>query len=152
MKKLWILLALAALLSADATAKKVVFDLATGDIKTLEQKLLQASSVLKTYYEGKLESLEITVVIHGDAYKFFVKDLARSPYKEERLLQQSQADLSKRIAALSNVYDVEFIMCERGMKKRKLEGNIYGFVTMADTYMIGLIDKQNEGYAYIPIP
>jgi intracellular sulfur oxidation DsrE/DsrF family protein len=151
-KKLWILLALVALIAANAAAKKVVFDLTTGDVKTVEQKLVKATTLLKTYYEGKLESLDIAVVIHGEAYRFFVKDLSRSPYKGDEALRKAHADLRKRLTALSSVYDVEFIMCERGMKRRKLEGNVYGFVKTADTYMIGLIDKENEGYAYIPIP
>jgi intracellular sulfur oxidation DsrE/DsrF family protein len=151
MKKLWMLLLFAALLSADTATKRVVFDLTTGSTKTLEQKLLKATDVLKTHYEGKLESLDIAVVIHGEAYRFFVKDLAHSPYKEDAVLRKAHADLRKRLTALSSVYDVEFIMCERGMKRRKLEGNVYDFVKTAETYMIGLIDKQNEGYAYVPI-
>lgn len=151
MKKLLILLALVGLLSADEESKKVVFDLTTGDIKTLERKLISGTAFHKTYYEGKLESLDVAVVIHGDAYKFFVKDLARSPYREDKRLKQAQKDLHSRLATLSKMYDIEFIMCASGMKKLKLGGNIYAFVTLAATSTVGLIDKQAEGYAYIPI-
>ncbi len=43
-------------------------------------------------------------------------------------------------------------MCEVGMKKNKLkEKNIVSFVELIPNSTIGLIDKQNEGYAYIPV-
>jgi uncharacterized protein len=151
MKILLLLVSIWAFLSADVV-KKVVFDLTTGDIKTFEKKVLSGIAHQKAYYEGKLEELEVTVVIHGNAYKFFVKDLDSSTFKNDKELLKSQSELSKRIRTLFDTYDVEFLICAVGMKNLKIDKtNIYDFVKVVATSTIGLIDKQNDGSAYIPI-
>ena len=49
-------------------------------------------------------------------------------------------------------YDVEFLICGVAMAKNKLQAkDVYSFVKIIPNSTIGLIDKQNEGYAYIPI-
>lgn len=137
---------------ADDAVKKVVYDLTTGDIKVFERKVLSGIANSKSHYESKLEELEATVVIHGNAYKFFINDLASSPFKSDTDLNQAHKDLLKRLAAMSEIYDVEFLMCEIGMKKQKIDQkSLYKFVKLVPNSTIGLIDKQNEGYAYIPI-
>ena len=42
-------------------------------------------------------------------------------------------------------------MCGVGVKTRKLTGNIVPFVKVIPNSSIGLISKQNEGYAYLPV-
>lgn len=152
MKK-WILaLALVGSLFAEEGVKKVVFDLKTGNIETFEKKVLQGIAFHKTHYEGNLEKLDTTVVIHGDAYKFFVKDLKNSPYKNDKKLIAIHDELSKRIASMSSTYEVEFLMCEATMKALKIDkSNVYDFVKLTPNSTIGLIDKQNEHYGYVPI-
>jgi intracellular sulfur oxidation DsrE/DsrF family protein len=55
-------------------------------------------------------------------------------------------------ATLANTYDVEFLVCGVGLRKHGLEKkDIYDFVKIIPTSTIGLIDKQNEGYAYVPL-
>lgn len=67
-------------------------------------------------------------------------------------LNKAYAELKTRIASMSDTYDVEFFICEAGMKKNKLsEQDIVSFVKVIPTSTIGLIDKQNEGFAYIPV-
>jgi len=153
MKKIVLLIvSFAALLGADEGLRKVVFDLTTGDIKVFEKKVLTGIVFQKNYYENKMEELDAAVVIHGDAYKFFVKNLAQSPYKNESELQKNQPELEKRIESLSRNYHVTFLMCESGMKQHDVsQETIYPFVTTVANSTIGLIDKQNEGYAYVPI-
>ena len=91
-------------------------------------------------------------MIHGNAYKFFVKDPAHSPFKADTALLKASKELAKRIAVLADTYDVEFLMCRSGMEKKKLvEKDIFGFVATVPNAGIGLIDKQNEGYAYLPV-
>ncbi|PHM18550.1 MAG: hypothetical protein CJD30_01120 [Sulfuricurvum sp. PD_MW2] len=152
MKKWLLILALTTALFAEEGIKKVVFDLKTGSIETFEKKVLQGIAFHKTHYEGKLEKLDATVVIHGDAYKFFVKDLTNSPYKNDKKLSTVHDQLSKRITAMSSTYEVEFLMCEATMRTLKIDkSNIYDFVKLTPNSTIGLIDKQQEGYSYIPI-
>ena len=152
MKILLIILAFIGLLNAEEGIKKVVFDLTTGDVKTLEQKILSSIAFQKTHYESKFEELEVAVVIHGDAYKFFINDLAASPFKDDEKLVAAQPDLSKRITSMSETYNVEFLICAVGMKNKNIEkSTLYDFVKVIQNSTIGLIDKQNDGFAYIPI-
>lgn len=152
MKKWLLVLALSGILFAEEGVKQVVFDLKTGSIETFEKKVLQGIAYHKNYYEGKLEKLDVAVVIHGDAYKFFVKDLKDSPYKNDQVLAAAHDQLSKRIATMAATYEVEFLMCEATMTKLKIDkSNVYDYVKLTPNSTIGLIDKQNDHYAYIPI-
>lgn len=151
MKKWFLILSLSILLSADESVHKVVFDLTTGDTKTFEKIILSGIPVQKTHFENKMEELDVAVVIHGDAYKFFVKNLADTPYKKDSVLAKLQETFLKRLSGSVNTYKVSYLMCESGMKRNKiLKENVYDFVTLVPTSTIGLIEKQNDGYAYIP--
>ena len=53
---------------------------------------------------------------------------------------------------MATTYGVAFLMCDSGRVSNKIQKNeVYGFVTMVPNAAIGLIDKQHEGFAYIPI-
>lgn len=152
MKKLLILLTFCTLIFAEEGVKKVVFDLTSGQVETIEKKVLSGIAFNKTHYENHLEKLDVAVVIHGDAYKFFIRDLANSPYKNDPVLLDMHDQLGKRLASMAKNYEVEFIMCESGMKSHKIDkSTLYDFVKLTPSSTIGLIDKQNEHYAYIPI-
>jgi intracellular sulfur oxidation DsrE/DsrF family protein len=132
--------------------KKVVYNLTTGDQKTLEKVILSGIVAQKDYYGDKFEELEVAVVIHGDAYKFFVEKPESTKYKKEVQLLKTHDVLGKRLQSLNRDYHVEFLICEVGMKKNNLtQKDIYPFVTPVANSTVGLIDKQNEGYAYIPV-
>jgi uncharacterized protein len=152
MKKFILLLAFIGLLGANEATPKVVIDLTTSSVEKFQKYILKAIVVHKNHYEGNLQELDVAVVIHGGAYRFFVKDPKSTIYKDDKELQKAYAELKTRIASMSDTYDVEFFMCEAGMKKNKLnETDIVSFVKVIPTSTIGLIDKQNEGFAYIPV-
>ena len=152
MKKLFLLLALCGALFAEEGVKKVVFDLTSGKLEVIEKKVLSGIAFNKTHYENQLEKLDVAVVIHGDAYKFFIDDLAHSPYKNDAVLRKAHDQLGKRLSAMAKNYDVEFIMCESGMKSHKIDkSTLYDFVQLTPSSTIGLIDKQNDQFAYVPI-
>ncbi len=152
MKK-WFLMVLALCVAAVADeSRSVVFDLTTGSVKTFEKKVLKGIVYNKSYYEGKPQELDVAVVIHGDAYKFFVKNPARSPFRADSELAKVHAGFAKRLATLANMYDVTFLMCDSGRKKLKIDAkNLYPFVRLVATSTVGLIDMQADGYAYVPI-
>lgn len=151
MEKWLLIFSLTMLLNAEEIVHKVVFDLTTGDSKTFEKIILSGIPVQKTHFENKMEELEVAVVIHGEAYRFFVKNLINTPYKKDTNLAKLQETFSKRLAGSVNTYKVSYFMCESGMKRNKIvKENVYDFVTLVPTSTIGLIEKQNEGYAYIP--
>lgn len=139
-------------LNAEEGLKKVVFDLTIGDLKEFEQKVLIGMVKNKDYYQSNMQELEVAVVIHGDAYKFFIKDLSKSPYKDDTKLISTRESLEKRLKSSVENYHVKFYICQAGMNHLKIANdNIYDFVTPVVTSTIGLIDLQNEGYAYMPI-
>ena len=147
-----ILLMFLGMLQADANTAKVVFDLTTSDLQVFEKKVLKGISYHKEHYQGTFKDLEVAVIIHGGAYKFFVKETKHPLLKKEKALLEAHGTLSKRIASMVETYDVKFLMCKSGMKTKKLDKkDIYDFVDTVPNAAIGLIDKQNEGFAYIPI-
>lgn len=136
---------------ADEHAIKVVYDLTTPSLENFEQKILKGVVSNKNYYDGQFKEFHVTVVIHGKAYKFFIRDRKFKVLQKDKLLYTKQQELAKRIKTLSDTYGVEFLMCQSGAKKRGITTDmVYSFVKMIPNASIGLIDKQNEGYAYFP--
>jgi intracellular sulfur oxidation DsrE/DsrF family protein len=132
--------------------KKVVYDLTTGDIKRFEKRFISGIVSHKIYYQNKLEELDIIVIIHGNAYKFFMKNLKGTPYVKEKKLVAQHLLLGKRLFSLAKQYDVKFLVCKIGTIERKLDRkSFYPFVSFVHSAPIGLIDAQNKGYAYMPL-
>ena len=151
MKKILFLLSLSPLMFAESSAK-VVYDLTTKNIKAFELKILKAIVANKAHYEGKLKELDVSVVIHGGSYRYFTVDPNKTEYKTDKALLEHYADLKKRVKSMADTYDVEFLMCGAGMPKHGLKSkDIVKFVKIIPNSTIGLIDRQNEGYAYIPV-
>ena len=140
------------ILYAQENSAKVVYDLTTKDLNNFERRILSATVANKAHYESTLRELDVTVVIHGGAYRFFLKDPAKSKYKDDKALLSTYQALGKRIKTLADTYDVEFLVCGVGLRKHGLEKKeIYDFVKIIPNASIGLIDKQNEEYAYVPV-
>jgi len=153
MKKLLIILTvMVGLLRADEDTVKLLLDLTTSDIGKFERTMLKGVALNKAYYQSKFKDLEVVAMIHGDAYKFFVKDLSTSPYKDDTKLLKVSKDFAVRIKSLHDTYKVKFLICEAGMKHRSIKkDNIFDFVEVIPNAMIGLIDAQNDGAAYVPV-
>ncbi len=153
MKKILISLLLTlGLVYAQEAPAKVVYDLTTKDLNNFELRILSAIVANKAHYESTLREIDVAVVIHGGAYKFFLKDPANSKFKDDKALLATSQALGKRIKTLADTYDVEFLVCGVGLRKHDLEKkDVYDFVKVIPNTTIGLIDKQNEGYAYVPI-
>lgn len=152
MKKIILLLVFVGFLNAQDDTSKVVFDLTTSSVSKFEKSILKGIVVHKSHYSDKLEELEVSVVIHGGSYRFFVKDIKNTKFKKDKDLVKVYSDLKKRIISMYDNYEVEFLMCRAGLKKHQLEAkDIVDFVKLVPTSVIGLVDKQNDGFAYIPI-
>jgi len=153
MKKLiTTLILLSTLACAEDGELKVVYDLTTKDLAKFEKNIIKSVAMNKAYYESKLQELHVSVVIHGGAYRFFVKDLKSSPFAADTTLAVNYEDLKKRICSLSETYEVEFLMCGAAMPRNKLTvKDIVSYVTIIPNSTVGLIDRQNEGYAYLPV-
>ena len=133
-----------------AKTYKVVYNLTTGSEAVLSKKLVANTQKLKTYYEAKGDRLEVAVVVSGKAYRFFIQDLAHSPYANESALLKSQPARTKMLDAFSKIATIE--MCGMGMKHRKIAPEtLYPFVKPAFNKTEALMRYQNSGYAYIPL-
>ncbi len=153
MKKIITILLLSiGLVQAEEASAKVVYDLTSKNLAAFERKILKAIVANKAYYESKFKELDVTVVIHGGAYRYFTVDPSKTEYKTDKALLADYTNLKKRIRSMSDTYDVEFLMCGAGMNKHDLKAKeIVNFVKIIPNSTIGLIDRQNEGYAYIPV-
>ena len=56
-----------------------------------EKNILKGIVANKNYYEGKLRELEV-VVIHGGAYRFFVKKIENTIFKTDVKLSKEYAE------------------------------------------------------------
>ena len=146
------LLLLISFLQADEDNLKVVYDLTTKNIAKLEQNILKGIVAHKAHFQQDLLELDVTIVIHGGAYRYFVKNPSTTIYKDDKALTKNYSELKKRLATLADTYDVEFMMCGVGMRKNGMsENDIVSYVKVIPNSTIGLIKRQNQGYAYIPV-
>jgi len=131
---------------------KVVYDVTTPQQKIFEKNIFKGIVANKAYYAGKFKELEVAVVVHGEAYKFFLKDLHNTEYAKDKKLLASYKNFKKRVHSLADNYDVTFYICKVGLKRHHIqENNVLDFVHIIANSTIGLIDKQNDGYAYMPV-
>lgn len=135
-----------------AAEQKVVFDLTSGDEAKIRKHLISNIEGLAEYYEANDVEFKVAVVISGNAYKYFVQDIAASPYREETALIAAQKRLAPLFEKLHAELGVEFDMCKAGMKARKIEKKVlYPYVKNEMNKSAYLIKWQNRGYAYLPI-
>jgi len=132
--------------------KKVVIDLRTGDLKTFEDVINGIANNVQ-YFQSKLEDLKVVIVAHGNSYKFFLKDLSSTIYRNDREVIKKQKGLYQRLKNLVEFYGVKIEICEVGMKTRGLKKeDLYEFVKPIYTALTGLVEWQNKGYAYMIVP
>ncbi|HEX5329791.1 DsrE family protein [Sulfuricurvum sp.] len=137
---------------AFADTKKFMIDLKTGDFETFDKVILSGMPGTIDYFRGQGDTVEVAVVIHGDAYKFFVKNLENTQYGVDKSLVERQESIQKRLEEIEKKYQVHLEICMSGMhKKGILTEDIYPFVTPIKSAMVGLVKWQNEGYGYIPV-
>ncbi len=135
-----------------AASQKIVIDLTTDDLETVKTRLLGGLPGTARYFKQKGDSVEIAVVIHGGAYKFFVANLENTKFWADEQLANAQEELKEKLADLRKEYGITFEMCKVGMQRRGiLSEDIYNFVTPIQSAMVGLVKWQNLGYAYVPV-
>ncbi len=129
---------------------RAVIDLRIGDVKKFENSVLKGLSFVIQSYRNKLQDLKVVVVAHGDSYKFFLKNLEKTPYRHDAELLKRQKDIKERLENLVKLYGVRFEICEAGMKSRNLEiSNLYPFVKPVPTALNAVIEWQERGYHYM---
>lgn len=152
MRLLFLILMLLFSLHAEGDAKKVVFDLTIGDINRFEQFVLKGTETLAIHYAEERKEYKPVFIIHGDAYRFFLKDLNGTPYEGDKVLADRRKALESHLKSLVEHYDVIFEVCSVGMRKKQLPfEKLYTFVTPIFNATAGLVEWQEKGYAYIMV-
>jgi len=138
--------------AVSADNHKAVFDLTSGENNVVEKSLFGIIKNIKSYYKSKQKDIDVAVVISGDSYQYFIKDIKNSPYKDEPDIVALQPKLEPKLRELHDKLKVKFYMCSYGMQSRDIpEESLYDFVEADKTKSIYLIELQNDGYAYMPI-
>lgn len=134
-----------------AETKKFMIDLKTGDMESFSNQLLIGVPGTIDYFTSLGDTVEVAVVIHGEAYKFFVQNLENTQYGMDKKLVENQETILKRLEEIEKKYRIHFDICMSGMhKKGILSEDIYPFVTPIKSAMVGLVKWQNAGFAYVP--
>lgn len=136
MKKI-ILLTLLSVSLSFAAEFKVVFNLTSGDDKTVASKLIKNIEILKQHYKEEGHTLTTAVVISGNSYKYFRND--------------TTTNLDAKLKSLAK-NGTEFQVCSVGLKKRNIKkSSLDEFVVPAFNRTAALINYQNAGYAYVEV-
>jgi len=137
---------------AFADTKKFMIDLKTGDMESFNNQLLVGVPGTIDYFTAQGDKVEVAVVIHGEAYKFFVENLDNTQYGMDKALAERQDAIRKRLVEIEKKYHIRMEICMNGMhRKGILSEDIYPFVTPIKSAMVGLVKWQNKGYAYVPV-
>ncbi|RMG76418.1 MAG: hypothetical protein D6707_12330, partial [Bacteroidetes bacterium] len=115
-----------------------------------ENSILKGLSYVIQGYRNRLEDMKVVVVAHGDSYKFFIENLSKTTYKNDKKLLEKQKDIKERLENLVKFYGVKFEICKAGMIARKLDlDNLYPFVKPIPTALNGIVEWQEKGYKYM---
>lgn len=115
-------------------------------------KRIKSINALSQYYEEEKIEFQVIVVISGDAYKYFVDNLKKSPYADDKNVSLAQDKFKTPLFELHNKTGVTFNMCSAGMKARNIKKDtLYQYVHADVMKSVYLIEAQNNGYAYMPI-
>lgn len=128
---------------------KVIFDVTADSKPTDVNKGLDRAARLLNLYGAaglKAEDLQITLVLHGDATKSALND---SAYRAR--FQVEQNPNLPLIHALRKV-GVEVLVCGQALNyKGYQDGDVAGGIPIAAAALTVVINRQADGYAYLPI-
>jgi predicted methyltransferase/intracellular sulfur oxidation DsrE/DsrF family protein len=130
---------------------KLVLDV-TSEAKKPEEVnkgLDRAARLLNLYGTAGLKAsdIKITVVLHGEATKSVLSDEAW----ESRLQMKHNPNLP--LIRLLQKAGVEVIVCGQALSYKKIERNeVAGEVSVAAAALTVLINRQADGFAYVPVP
>lgn len=108
---------------------KIIFQLATDEIKEHGSLTRQLNNVLAYWPDAKIE-----VVVHSAALEFMMKEKSSVKTEVEKLIETG----------------VTFAVCRNTMKRKNVdEGEIISGATFVPVGIAELVEKQEQGYSYI---
>ena len=101
------------------------------------------------YYDFSPMACKIVIVAHSVGIKFFLSDLAGTPWAAETL----DPDLAKRMDALG-MYGVQVVLCRTTFEKNNIapaRARQAEWLGMVQAGIVTAASLQNKGFAYIKI-
>jgi intracellular sulfur oxidation DsrE/DsrF family protein len=124
----------------------VVYHCDFGDPNRFSQMLTNINNHLSVYdpFEAK-----IVIVTHGAGVKFFLTDLAGTPWEKDTI----DPELTARVAALAK-YGVEVFLCEITFKRQKIDLSKIReapYLRMVTSGVASVAELQAKGFSYVKI-
>ncbi len=119
-----------------------------GDPQRFGQLLTNISNHLSVY-EFDPFKVKIVIVAHGAGIKFFLNDLADTPWEKDGV----QDDLYKRFVGLTK-FGVEAYLCEITYSRNKIElakTRADAFLKFVPSGVATVAELQGKGYAYLKV-
>lgn len=129
---------------------KVVFDVTAGaEPSAVNSGLVRVARLLNLYGAADLDARDvtITVVLHGEATKSALADSAYSSRFEVE--HNPNLPLIRRLHAVG----VEVLVCGQALNNMAIrDADVADEVTIAASALTVVINRQNAGYSYLPVP
>jgi uncharacterized protein len=124
----------------------VVYHCDFGDQNRFGQMLTNINNHLSVYEFDPFRA-KIVIVTHGAGVKFFLTDLAGTPWEKDTI----DPELTGRVAALAK-YGVEVYLCEITFKRQKIDLSKIReapYLRMVASGVASVAELQAKGYSYV---
>jgi intracellular sulfur oxidation DsrE/DsrF family protein len=119
-----------------------------GDPRRFGQMLTNINNHLSVY-EFDTFKVKLVTVVHGAGVKFFMKDLAGTPWEKEAI----DPELYKRFVGLTK-FGVEAYLCQITFKRQKIElskAQEAPFIKIVPSGVATVAELQSRGFAYLKV-
>jgi intracellular sulfur oxidation DsrE/DsrF family protein len=111
--------------------------------------MLQSMNNHYSAYEFDTFKLKLVMVVHSAGIKFFLEDLAGTPWEKETV----DPELYKRVAAVAK-YGVEAYLCQITYKRLNIDPartRSDAFIKFVPSGVAAVAELQSKGFAYLKI-
>jgi intracellular sulfur oxidation DsrE/DsrF family protein len=119
-----------------------------GDAGRFGQMLTNINNHLSVY-EFDTFRVKLVVVAHGAGIKFFLQDLAGTPWEKQTI----DPDIYKRVVGLSK-FGVEFYLCQITFKRQNIDparAKAEPFIKLVPSGVATVAELQSKGFAYLKV-
>jgi intracellular sulfur oxidation DsrE/DsrF family protein len=119
-----------------------------GDPRRFGQMLTNINNHLSVY-EFDTFKVKLVIVAHGAGIKFFLQDLAGTPWEKEKI----DPDIYKRVVGLSK-FGVEVYLCRNTFQRQKIDvakAKSDDFIKLVPSGVATVAELQSKGFAYLKV-
>ena len=119
-----------------------------GDPRRFGQMLTNINNHLSVY-EFDTFKVKLVIVAHGAGIKFFLQDLAGTPWEKEKI----DPDIYKRVVGVSK-FGVEVYLCRITFQRQKIDvakAKSDAFIKLVPSGVATVAELQSKGFAYLKV-